>query len=84
MEPGAMDELLSILNTNPDGLLVPMGWACVILAVAGVGVGIASSIFGVGGGFLVVPMLYLLNMPLALVTGTSICSIVGTFISGRE
>jgi uncharacterized membrane protein YfcA len=77
-----MNELLSILNSNPEGLLVPMGWACVILAVAGVGVGIASSIFGVGGGFLVVPLLYLLNMPFALVTGTSICSIVGTTASG--
>ncbi|MBT3278236.1 MAG: sulfite exporter TauE/SafE family protein [Phycisphaerales bacterium] len=77
-----MDELLQWINVAPDGLILPMAWACALMAVAGVGVGIASSIFGVGGGFLVVPMLYLLGMPYGLVTGTSICSIVGTTASG--
>ena len=77
-----MDELFQLLNTSPDGLILPLCWACVLLAIAGVGVGIASSIFGVGGGFLIVPLLYLLGLPFGLVTGTSICSIVGTTASG--
>ncbi|MBV8798624.1 MAG: sulfite exporter TauE/SafE family protein [Alphaproteobacteria bacterium] len=43
----------------------------------GVGVGILSSVLGVGGGFVIVPaMIYLLRMPANVVVGTSLVQIV--------
>lgn len=48
-----------------------------LLPIIGVGVGTMSSFFGVGGGFLVVPILiYLIGMRMHLATATSIFSLV--------
>jgi uncharacterized membrane protein YfcA len=45
--------------------------------VIGFGVGVLSSILGVGGGFVVVPaMIYILRMPTNVVTGTSLAQII--------
>ena len=51
------------------------------LLPAGIGVvgGVLVAIMGIGGGFLLVPaMIYLLNMPVALVAGTSLFQIIFT------
>jgi uncharacterized membrane protein YfcA len=49
--------------------------------VLGVMVGILSAIMGVGGGFIMVPvMLYLLDMPILIVVGTSLFQVLFTVI----
>ncbi len=46
-------------------------------ALAGAGVGFLSAIMGVGGGFIMVPvMIYLLGMPTKVVVGTSLFQII--------
>ncbi len=45
--------------------------------LAGFGIGVLSAIMGVGGGFMLVPvMIYLLGMPTAVVIGTSLFQVV--------
>ncbi len=65
----------------PAELSGPMLWLA--LAGIGVGVGVVTGLFGVGGGFLVVPLLYvLLGVPYELAIGSSLCFIVGTSAAG--
>lgn len=50
--------------------------------LAGFGIGILSAVMGVGGGFMLVPvMIYLLGMPTAVVIGTSLFQVV--FVSAN-
>ena len=45
----------------------------------GIGIGLLGAILGIGGGFIIVPVLiYLLRVPSNLVVGTSLVQIVGT------
>lgn len=54
----------------------------IVPLVLGVGVGILAAIMGVGGGFVMVPvMVYLLRMPMHVVVGTSLFQILFTCIS---
>ena len=50
----------------------------VFIVGLGLGVGFLSGLFGVGGGFVVVPaMIYILRMPTNVVLGTSLVQIIG-------
>jgi uncharacterized membrane protein YfcA len=54
----------------------------IVPLVLGGGVGILAAIMGVGGGFIMVPvMVYLLRMPMHVVVGTSLFQILFTCIS---
>lgn len=53
----------------------------VFLAI-GAAVGILSGLFGVGGGFLLTPLLIFLGIPPAVAVGTSSAHIVATSVSG--
>ena len=52
----------------------PVGWARI--GVIGLGIGLLTGFFGVGGGFLIVPALVLvLGLPMTLAVGTSLLAI---------
>jgi uncharacterized membrane protein YfcA len=53
-----------------------MDWKLVWLAVGGVIVGIGASFTGLGGGFLIVPLLLVLGYPAQKAVGTSFLAIV--------
>jgi len=48
----------------------------------GVGVGVLSGIFGVGGGFLLTPLLFFIGVPSPVAVGTQAAQIVATSVSG--
>ncbi|MGV6848714.1 MAG: sulfite exporter TauE/SafE family protein [Marinibacterium sp.] len=52
-----------------------------LLAIGGV-VGILSGMFGVGGGFLITPLLFLIGVPPAVAVATSANQVVASSISG--
>ena len=55
----------------------------IIAAVIGLGGGLASGLFGVGGGLVMVPaMIYFLTMDIKLAVGTSLAVIIPTAFSG--
>ena len=70
------------LTSVPDGYL--SGPVMVLaLGILGLGIGVMTGLFGVGGGFLVVPLLTLafgLDYPLAI--GSSLCFVAGTSAGG--
>lgn len=50
----------------------------ILTAIAGLGVGFLSGVFGAGGGFLIVPILnILLRVPVHLAVGAAACQILG-------
>jgi len=52
---------------------------CLSLIGLGMGIGVFSGLFGVGGGFLLVPMLNVLfNIPYNIAVGSSLCQMIGT------
>ena len=53
-----------------------MAWKLVWLALGGVIVGIGASFTGLGGGFLIVPLLLMLGYPAQKAVGTSFLAIV--------
>ncbi|MBL8628489.1 MAG: sulfite exporter TauE/SafE family protein [Rhodospirillaceae bacterium] len=53
----------------------------VVLALGG-GVGLLSGLFGVGGGFLITPLLVFLGVPAPVAVGTGANEIVATSVSG--
>ena len=80
--PSAYQRLIDALPWNTSfprsrvsmSILLPLG--------LGVVVGILSAIMGVGGGFIMVPvMVYLLRMPMHVVVGTSLFQILFTCIN---
>lgn len=55
----------------------------VIIALVGVGVGVLSGLFGIGGGVVIVPVLNLcFGLPISVATATSLFTIIPTSISG--
>jgi len=61
-------------------------WA---LALLGSGVGLVAGMFGVGGGFLLIPLLHVvLNVPLPIAIGSALCqtiaSSLGSFVRYRK
>jgi uncharacterized membrane protein YfcA len=58
----------------------PRSWpvpGCVVVGIVGLGVGLLTGVFGVGGGFVIVPALVLaLNVPMPEAVGTSLLVIM--------
>ena len=55
----------------------------IVIALCGVGVGILSAMFGIGGGIVMVPLIHLVfGQPAASASGTSLFAILPTSISG--
>lgn len=55
----------------------------IVIALCGVGVGILSAMFGIGGGIVMVPLIHLVfGQPAAAASGTSLFAILPTSISG--
>jgi len=72
---GWIEKLPMQINFPVSGLQLPL----VIPLVLGVGVGVLTSLMGVGGGFIMVPiMLYMLKMPTKVVVGTSLFQLLFT------
>lgn len=58
-------------------------WLYVALAVMGAAIGALAGLFGVGGGFLLVPLMNaLLGVPIELAAGSTVCYIIGTSTTG--
>jgi len=53
-----------------------------LLMGLGLGVGILSGLFGVGGGFILTPLLFMIGIPSAIAVGTQGNLIVGSSVSG--
>ncbi|MEQ8369188.1 MAG: TSUP family transporter, partial [Alphaproteobacteria bacterium] len=53
-----------------------------VLLGLGFSVGALYGVFGVGGGFLITPLLILLGVPSAVAVSTSANQVVGTSVSG--
>ncbi|HCQ65591.1 MAG TPA: permease [Rhodobacteraceae bacterium] len=53
-----------------------------MLVGLGLGVGILSGLFGVGGGFILTPLLFMIGIPPAIAVGTQGNLIVGSSVSG--
>jgi uncharacterized membrane protein YfcA len=68
-----MDIYLPIAGMSLDVLL---------LLVIGAGVGFLSGVFGVGGGFLLTPLLIFIGVPHAVAVATSANQLVGASVSG--
>jgi hypothetical protein len=78
-----MDAFLDLLNLQvPQAHLA--GFALyAALAGMGLGIGMLTGLFGVGGAFLVVPLLNtLLGIPYELAIGSSLCFVAGTSTAG--
>ena len=54
----------------------------IVILIAGLGVGFLSGLFGVGGGFLMTPLLIFLGIPPATAVGTEANQILGSSVSG--
>ncbi len=53
--------------------------AILSLAFIGIGVGLVAGMFGVGGGFLLIPLLHVvLNIPLPIAIGSGLCQTIAT------
>jgi uncharacterized membrane protein YfcA len=58
----------------------PLWWAA--LALAGLAVGTIGGMFGVGGNFLLIPILNVgFGVPIGIAVGTSLCQIIGTGVA---
>ena len=53
-----------------------------MLVGLGLGVGVLSGLFGVGGGFILTPLLFMIGIPSAIAVGTEGNLIVGSSVSG--
>ena len=53
-----------------------------LLIGLGLGVGVLSGLFGVGGGFILTPLLFMIGIPSAIAVGTQGNLIVGSSVSG--
>ncbi|MCB1337559.1 MAG: sulfite exporter TauE/SafE family protein [Maritimibacter sp.] len=53
-----------------------------LLVGLGLGVGVLSGLFGVGGGFILTPLLFMIGIPSAIAVGTQGNLIVGASVSG--
>jgi len=74
LELGIWNEELGIRNFRTAGGNVNLNY--VLMVVGGVVVGIGASFTGLGGGFLIVPLLLLLGYPAQKAVGTSFLAIV--------
>ena len=54
----------------------------VLLLAMGLGVGVLAGLFGIGGGFILTPLLIFLGIPPAIAVGTGAAQVVASSISG--
>lgn len=55
----------------------------IVIALCGIGVGVLSAMFGIGGGIVMVPLIHLVfGQPAAVASGTSLFAILPTSLSG--
>lgn len=54
----------------------------ILLATMGLTVGILSGMFGIGGGFIVTPLLIFMGVPPLVAVGTGVSQVVATSVSG--
>jgi uncharacterized membrane protein YfcA len=74
-----MQALADRLPFQMDFVVSGVGMSVLLPLVLGAGVGILTSLMGVGGGFIMVPvMIYLLKMPTKIVIGTSMFQLLFT------
>lgn len=62
--------------------IAQMSLDLVMLTAIGVSVGILSGMFGIGGGFVMTPLLIFLGVPPAIATGTGAAQVVASSVSG--
>lgn len=62
--------------------IAQMSLDLVALIAIGVSVGILSGMFGIGGGFVMTPLLIFLGVPPAIATGTGAAQVVASSVSG--
>ncbi len=77
-----IDSIISYINpgfsANLSGLTL-----FIILAIMGLFVGFLAGLFGVGGGFLLVPLMNIvLGIPMEMAAGSATCYIIGTSSTG--
>ena len=70
-----MDVYLPIANLSVNGL---------IIVALGVLTGVLSGLFGVGGGFLMTPLLIFIGVPPAVAVATGTNQIVASSVSGAS
>lgn len=71
------DEAVAAATGQPPGHLALSPWRLALVAAAGVAIGFLTGLFGVGGGFVIVPALTLiLHLPMPQAVGTSLLVIV--------
>ena len=51
---------------------------CSEIILLGAVIGFLSGLFGVGGGFLLTPMLSIFGVPMHIAVGSSLCQMIGT------
>ncbi|MDR3641939.1 MAG: sulfite exporter TauE/SafE family protein [Humidesulfovibrio sp.] len=82
VKSSAFGRLVGLLPWQMDFVRSGVRMSPLLPLVLGVLVGILSAIMGVGGGFIMVPvMVYLLRMPMHVVVGTSLFQILFTCIN---
>ena len=77
--------LADVLRVRILGIYLPIAELSVnlfTLLAIGAAVGFLSGMFGVGGGFLVTPLLILYNIPPAIAVGTGANQVIATSLSG--
>jgi uncharacterized protein len=80
--PSAFNRLMKRLPLQTDFVKSGVSMSALTPLVLGTFVGILAAIMGVGGGFIMVPvMVYLLRMPMHVVVGTSLFQILFTCIN---
>ncbi len=81
-KPSAFSKLMKSLPFQTDFVKSGVSMSALTPLILGTFVGILAAIMGVGGGFIMVPvMVYLLRMPMHVVVGTSLFQILFTCIN---
>lgn len=79
IRPARMQALVGRLPFQMEFLVSGARMSALLPLILGAGVGILTSLMGVGGGFIMVPvMIYLLKMPTKIVIGTSMFQLLFT------
>ncbi len=77
-----LNEILAYVSPSVPGYFSGIALTAA-LSVIGASVGILAGLFGVGGGFLLVPLMnVLLGIPIDLAAGSATCYIIGASASG--
>jgi len=81
-QPSALARMMKALPFQTEFVKSGVSMSAITPLVLGTFVGVLAAIMGVGGGFIMVPvMVYLLRMPMHVVVGTSLFQILFTCIN---